>query len=117
MNLTRYIIGYVLSILLTLAAFGLLELHIINGHLWPTHAELIPAFIGLALLQFFVQLFCFLHLGFKKQSLERLFILGGACLVVCILVGGSLWIMWSLNGRMMPNSQQEEQYMQMQGGF
>jgi cytochrome o ubiquinol oxidase operon protein cyoD len=71
----------------------------------------------LALLQFIVQIYCLLHLGKEAGSRARLFILGCAILIVGILVGGSLWIMFSLNGRMMPDTAQMEQYMTNEDAF
>lgn len=106
-----YVIGFVLSLALTLIAYWLT----VTGQL-PYNTALVVLII-LALAQFVTQIVCFLHLGGKHSSGERLFILGGACLVVLILVSGSLWIMFTLNGRMMPDSAQMEQYMNDQEGI
>jgi cytochrome o ubiquinol oxidase operon protein cyoD len=71
----------------------------------------------LACVQFVVQVVYFLHLAEKGASHERLLMLCLAGVVVAILVGGSVWIMLSLNGRMMPDQQQMEHYMQAQQGI
>ena len=43
--------------------------------------------------------------------------LGSFGLVILILIAGSIWIMFSLNARMMPGTMQMEQYMQSQQGI
>jgi cytochrome o ubiquinol oxidase operon protein cyoD len=117
MTLTKYIVGYLFSLCATALAFGIVELHIAHHHRWPTHAQLLPTIVALALLQFIVQMICFLHLSFKKEERLRLLAFGFAAIVVGILTSGSLWIMFSLNGRMMPNASQMEMYMQDQNGI
>jgi cytochrome o ubiquinol oxidase operon protein cyoD len=111
-NIARaYVIGYVLSLALTLCAYSLA----IQQSLPDQQFAIAVAF--LALLQFVVQIYCFMHLGKESDSRARLFILGCAILIVGILVGGSLWIMFSLNGRMMPDTVQMEQYMTNEDAF
>jgi cytochrome o ubiquinol oxidase operon protein cyoD len=106
-----YIVGFVLSLLLTIAAYVFVVQNILP------YPILIATVIAAALLQFFVQVYCFLHIGGDASSRERLFALAFASLLICILVIGSLWIMFSLQSRMMPDTAQMEQYMNDQGGF
>ncbi|HEV3245389.1 MAG TPA: cytochrome o ubiquinol oxidase subunit IV [Candidatus Paceibacterota bacterium] len=106
-----YVVGFVLSLLLTLLAYALVVQNALP------HQMLIAAIIAAALLQFIVQVYCFLHLDGQQGSRDRLIVFGFAALVVGILVSGSLWIMFSLNGRMMPDPAQMEQYMNNEGGF
>jgi cytochrome o ubiquinol oxidase operon protein cyoD len=103
-----YLAGFGLSILLTLVAFELVTKHIMNG------TGLVVVIIGLALVQFWVQLFFFLHLGREARPRWKLLVLAFMMLVVLILVIGSLWIMGNLNYRMTP--QQINNYMQNQDG-
>lgn len=106
-----YAAGFALSLVLTFSAYFLTT----SGALeWQELATVVAI---LALLQFCVQAFCFLHLGREPGSRERLAVLAWAALIVTILVSGSLWIMFSLNGRMMPNTAQMENYMNEQIGF
>ena len=93
MTYTNYIVGYVLSIVLTLAAFALVDSY--SSQLFISQNMLVVTLLLLALAQLFVQLFCFLHLRSqgKWHTLTLLF----ALLVVVILVGGSIWIMTHLN--------------------
>ena len=117
MNMKNYTIGFFLSLLLTLAAYALVELHLSNHHEWPPHSFIIPAIILFALVQFAVQVIFFLHVGGSAASRDRLVVLCFAVLVVLILVSGSLWIMLTLNGRMMPSEAQMTQYMDNQQGI
>jgi len=94
---TSYITGFVLSIGLTLLAFFLYELHLYTQHVLPTHVELRVMFILLAIAQVIVQLVCFLHVGRKQNTHWNAVVLGFALFVVCVLVGGTLWIMANLN--------------------
>lgn len=103
-----YVTGFVLSIVLTLVAY----LSTVN-HLF-SERTLIGLLIGLALVQFLVQLFFFLHLGKETKPRWKLLVLFFMIGVVLILVIGSLWIMDNLNYRMTP--QQINQYMQNQDG-
>lgn len=110
-GIAGYTIGFILSLVLTFCAYLLATRHPLA--LGPLTAALIV----FALLQFIVQAIFFLHLAGKGASRERLAIFAAALLIVTILVGGSLWIMTTLNGRMMPSTEQMEQYMQDQNGF
>ena len=113
MTLKNYTIGLVLSLALTAASFGAVWLHYYNHHVWPTHHELYVWIIVLALVQLVVQLVCFLHVTGRARSDKVVFAFAG--LLVAVLVGGSLWIMTSLNARMqMPGQDQMMQYMQTQ---
>lgn len=111
MTAKNYFIGFILSLILTLVAFGLVMQHALSPQL------LIVAIIILALLQCAVQLVCFLHLGQGEDSRERSFALVAAALVVLILVSGSLWIMTHLNERMMADPAAMQQYMDSQSGL
>ncbi len=86
-----YTIGFVLSLVLTLAAYILVVNKVWSGNV------IIAAIIGLAIAQLFVQLIFFLHLGKESKPRWNLTILLFAILVVGIIVIGSLWIMKNLN--------------------
>ena len=97
MTLRTYILGFASSLLLTLIAFGLIEWHILSQHEYPPHSVLIPVFVLLALIQLVVQLVFFLHVGKEHGPRWNLTALSFALIVVCILVGGTLWIMHNLS--------------------
>jgi cytochrome o ubiquinol oxidase operon protein cyoD len=109
--LVTYSTGFLLSIGLTLLAYFL----VVNKFV-STRYTIILIFI-LAIIQLFVQLIFFLHLGRGQQSLWRWVALGFGVLVVLIVGVGSLWIMDHLNYNMMHSPQKMEEYMDRQGGF
>ncbi len=109
--LSAYVIGFILSLILSLAAYLLVTRHALPA------APTVIVLAALALTQFATQVICFLHLGKERASRDRLIVLFGAILIVLIIVSGSIWIMFSLNARMMPSTAQMEQYMDDQGGF
>ena len=90
----QYILGFILSVLLTLAAFVIVTKNLLNG--W----DLALVLVGLALIQLWVQLIFFLHLDREKASRWNLTIFLSTAGVVLILVAGSLWIMNNLNYHM-----------------
>jgi cytochrome o ubiquinol oxidase operon protein cyoD len=85
----NYITGFIFSILLTLAAYFAVTRHMFNS-------SLVLIIIGLALLQFWVQLTFFLHLN-QKSERWNLVVLVTTISIVLTLVVGSLWIMNNLN--------------------
>ncbi|HUC87547.1 MAG TPA: cytochrome o ubiquinol oxidase subunit IV [Candidatus Binatia bacterium] len=105
-SLHSYVVGFVLSITLTLTAFLLVQGHEFGRRI------LIAGVAALALAQFVVQMLFFLHLGKENKPRYRLLIMCFMVLVVLILVFGSLWIMYSLNYRMTP--EQINNYLQNQ---
>lgn len=110
-SLTAYIVGFLLSIGLTLLAYFL-----VMGDLITKQYTLVLIFT-LAVVQMFVQLVFFLHLGREGQSKWRFVTLGFGVLVVIIVGIGSLWIMDHLNYNMMHSPQKMEEYMHKQSGF
>ena len=100
MHLSSYVVGFGLSVLLTLLAFGLVTQHLLAGN-----AALL-AIGGLAILQFAVQVLCFLHLAGELKPRLKLMVFGFMLMVVLILVGGSIWIMNNLSYNMQAPAQQ-----------
>lgn len=90
-TLSHYVVGYLLSLALTLAAAGLVTLPNTENH-----TAITLGLVALALVQFAVQLICFLHVGHEKKPRYNLTVFAFALIVVCIVVGGTLWIMNNL---------------------
>jgi len=105
-----YIIGFVLSIIVTLLAY----VFVVN-HVWPKET-LIYVVLALAIIQLTVQAVFFLHIG--RGSHWKLVTFVFALMVVVIVVGGSLWIMNNLDYNMMHMTPEQMQlYMEQNEGI
>lgn len=89
-----YWIGYVLALVLTIAAFALVT----SGSL-PRNVTLL-CIAGLAIAQAMVHLRFFLHISKKSAPIESIVSLAFAIVLLVIMIGGSLWIMMNLDMRM-----------------
>lgn len=94
MTLSRYITGFVLSLLLTLTAYSLVVYRFVSE--W-----LLLVLAVLALTQMIVQLVFFLHLGEEMRPRYKLISFGFMALMLLIVVVGSIWIMYNLDYNMM----------------
>ena len=90
------IIGYGLAMTLTLTSFAAV---IWGGFDRITNLTLLA---GLAAIQILVHLKFFLHLDLSESKREDLQIVLFACLLIGLMVFGTLWVMWNLSARMMP---------------
>lgn len=111
---TQYLVGFVFSLMTTLAAYDVALLYA----RMPTPAKgmAMVLLLMLALAQFVIQAMFFLHLSMRPKQKERLYIFVYASALIVMLVMGSLWIMTHLNERMMEPSHMSE-YMQLQTGI
>ena len=91
-----YIIGFVLSLALTLLAYCFVAYHIFTGVVLTT------ALLELAFVQLIVQLLFFLHLGQESRPRWNLVFFLLTFGVVLLVMVGSLWIMHNLNYNMTP---------------
>jgi cytochrome o ubiquinol oxidase operon protein cyoD len=104
-----YTAGFVLSIVLTMAAYWLTTKHLLSNR------GFVAAVILLAIVQLAVQLLFFLHMGRESKPRWNLAALIFAIGTVLILVLGSLWIMYHLNYH---GSQQDvNKYLRSQDGL
>jgi cytochrome o ubiquinol oxidase operon protein cyoD len=109
-SLQTYIVGYALSVILTLAIFGLAYIHLQSDHRLISHPVIHAAIAILAVLQFIVQTIFFLHLSLRKEERSKFITFAFMLLIVTIIAGGSLWILTNLNNNMSP--EQVSKYMQ-----
>ena len=117
-TMKMYVTGFVLSVIFTLAAFALVWAHTSSKHETFSHPFLITTTLVLAVIQFFVQIFFFLHLGRETKPRWKRTVLLLMITFVLVVVVGSIWVMYSLSGRMMPSTEQMIKYMQNQNaGF
>ncbi len=107
-TLRTYVSGFAFSIILTLSAY----IMVVNRKF--SRNIIIGSIVGLALIQFLIQLVFFLHLGKETKPRWKLFVFIFMILIVCILVFGSIWIMNNLSYRMTP--EQIKTYIHNQGG-
>lgn len=106
-TLQAYVTGFVLSLMLTAAAY----VSVVNEII--TDKVLIAVIVGLAVAQLLVQLVFFLHLQRESKPRLNLVVFSFMLLVVGIVVIGSLWIMNNLDYNMMPHQMDQkmlEQY-------
>lgn len=94
-TLKSYIIGLVLSLILTLTSFTLAGRHMMSTE------HLYIFLMLLAVVQLFVQVVCFLRLNASPEGRWELMPFLFAILIVLVLVIGSMWIMANLNYNMM----------------
>ncbi|KTC13321.1 cytochrome C oxidase [Pseudomonas marginalis ICMP 9505] len=94
-SVKSYAIGFILSVILTLIPFGLV--------MYPTLPKSITLMIVLAfaVIQVLVHLVYFLHLDRSAAQRENVIAFVFAGLVIVLLVGLSLWIMFSIHTFMM----------------
>lgn len=92
-----YIIGFILSLLLTVSSF----LTVIYKPFQDQYLIYTILFFGLS--QAIIQLIFFLHLGKEEKPRWETWIFLFMVLILVIIVAGSLWIMHDLNERTMMN--------------
>jgi cytochrome o ubiquinol oxidase operon protein cyoD len=86
--------GFILSVLCTLGAYWIVAEQLLRPWLF------LPVVAALGIVQTFVQLICFLHLGIEKKPRWNLLMFLFMLLVVVLVIGGSLWIITNLNYQM-----------------
>lgn len=89
------VVGYGIALLLTLSAFGLVVLHILNGR------RAFYTVLGLGLLQLLVHFRFFLHIDLKRSARADLQLILFSSLIVALMVGGTLVVLFNLRWRMM----------------
>lgn len=90
-----YVAGYALALLLTLASFGLVYLHLLGGQ------EAFYTVLGFGLVQMLVHFRCFLHIDLQRSARADLTLLLFSSLIVALMVGGTLVVLSNLQQRMM----------------
>lgn len=91
-----YIIGFVLSVILTCVAFGLVWLKML-----PIGSALAVISI-LAMVQIIVHLRCFLHVDHEKSHRDDLWLVLLTILILGVVIAGTIWTLWNQHMRMMP---------------
>jgi len=94
-SVKTYMIGFVLSIILTAIPFWM----VMEGT--ASHAVILAVILVTAVVQILVHLVCFLHMNTSSSERWNVVALLFTMLIIAILVVGSIWIMWNLNLNMM----------------
>lgn len=92
-----YVAGYVLAILLTVAAFAIAPA---AKHMAPFSIE--AALVVLAIAQMIVHLIFFLHITTAPEQKTNILAFAATMLIIAIVMVGSLWIMSHLATNMTP---------------
>ena len=94
-SVKSYAIGFILSVILTVIPFGLV--------MYPSLPKSITLWIVLAfaIIQVLVHLVYFLHLDRSAAQRNNVIAFVFAAIVIVLLVGLSLWIMFSIHSSMM----------------
>lgn len=95
-SVKSYIVGFILSVILTVIPYYLVVNHVMDTH------SLGLTVMGIAVLQLIVQVVYFLHLSLKGEEYSKTLSFIFTLVVVLILVIGTIWIMSNLYDNMMP---------------
>ncbi len=94
-SVKTHLLGFILSIILTIISFA-------AAMSSPTsHAITLTVIISSGLIQVLVHIICFLHMNISSKEHWNLTALLFTITVICIILIGSLWIMYNLNNNMM----------------
>ncbi len=94
-TLRTYLTGLVLALILTAIPFALVVFRLL-----PAGPAAILIAVA-AIVQVLVHFRYFLHIDFRQTPRDRLVALAFAAVLLVLMVGGTLWIMFDLNMRMM----------------
>lgn len=96
-SFSGYLVGFVLSIVLTAIPFWLVMAGVITHR--PTAVLVLGAF---AVAQILVHMVCFLHMNGKVEGGWTLLSTIFTVVFVAIAIAGTLWVMFHMNANMMP---------------
>jgi cytochrome o ubiquinol oxidase subunit IV len=95
-TVSSYMVGFVLSVILTAASFG-----VVLGGWFSTNEVKILVLAALAAVQIVVHLIFFLHMNGSSSQRWNVTAFAYTVLTVVILIVGSLWIMHNVSMNMM----------------
>ncbi len=97
-SLRDYVIGFVLSVILTAIPFWL-----VMGNVIPDSGTTALVILGFAVVQIVVQMVYFLHMNARSEGGWNMLALMFTVVLVVIVLAGSLWVMHHMNTNMMPH--------------
>ena len=95
-SLKSYVIGFVLSVILTVIPFWIVM------HPGLSHSVILTVILAFAVIQILVHLVCFLHMSSKSEQRWNTVAFAFTVLVVALVIGGSVWILNNANSNLMP---------------
>ena len=100
-SLRGYLTGFALAAILTVIPFWL-----VMGQVFANHWVTITIVLALAVVQIFVHIVYFLHLDARGEGGWNLLSFVFTVVLVVIVLGASIWVMYTENTLMMPMSPQ-----------
>lgn len=97
-----YIIGFVLSVILTSIPFALVMGDVISNPMLNVFT-----LVAFAVVQIIVHMIYFLHMSPKAEGGWNMMAFGFTIVLVIIAVSGSVWVMYHMNENMMPTHEME----------
>jgi cytochrome o ubiquinol oxidase operon protein cyoD len=97
-SMKDYVIGFVLSVILTAIPFYLVMNNVITDSVTTGFVIL-----GIGAVQMIVHMVYFLHMNAKSEGGWNMLALIFTVIIVVITLAGSLWVMYHMNKNMMPN--------------
>lgn len=94
-----YLVGFLLSVLLTAIPFWL-----VMGHVIPSPRLTGFVILAFAAVQMVVHMVYFLHMNAKVEGGWSLLALTFTGALVVIMLAGSIWVMYHMNTNMMPTA-------------
>ena len=91
----KYVVGFVLAIVLTVISFAIVAAKVAP----PSFA--IVALVVAAVAQILVHLHYFLHLDLSKEMQWNFISIAFTALILLIFVAGTVWVIFTLNTRLM----------------
>lgn len=96
-SLREYLIGFILSVVLTVIPFWLVMGDVLSNKLLTT-----GLILGFAVAQMLVHIVYFLHLNTRSEGGWNMLAAIFTVVLVVIAIAGSMWVMYHMNTNMMP---------------
>ncbi|MFT6590438.1 MAG: cytochrome o ubiquinol oxidase operon protein cyoD [Rhodoferax sp.] len=96
-SIKGYLTGFCLSVVLTAIPFWLVMAKVL-----PSSGITAFVVLGFATVQIVVHMFYFLHMNTRVEGGWSMLALLFTCVLVLIMLSGSIWVMYNLNANMMP---------------
>ncbi|RCW72776.1 cytochrome o ubiquinol oxidase subunit IV [Pseudorhodoferax soli] len=103
-SMREYVIGFVLSVILTAIPFWLVMTNVIE-----TRTTAVLVLGGFAVVQILVHMVYFLHMNGKAEGGWTMLSTIFTVVFVAIAIAGTLWVMFHMNTNMMPAHGQHQQ--------